>query len=178
MVLRKRRAIHGSLVGGKAVWRRWLIGLAHHIVTPMRCRSQSKKRLWWSRVVCPRGERAEVRVRLEREPPRWRSYPAISTTGLFLRKEKLACTRRRRRKGTPTELPLAEGYYAKHVWSADFKGHFRSDNGSPFSSADLGGLFGVSSCILRADTAGLLRHLVSTISACCAVCYALSYVGR
>jgi transposase InsO family protein len=78
----------------------------------------------------PKWGAAKIRARLEREHPNWDSYPAISTIGLFLRNQNLTCPRSRRRKATPTEPPLTSGRYVNHVWCADFKGHFKTGNGS------------------------------------------------
>ncbi len=70
----------------------------------------------------------KIRNRLERIHPGWDSYPAISTIGLFLRNQGLTHSRKRRRKATPTELPLTSGLYSNQVWCADFKGHFTTGN--------------------------------------------------
>ena len=72
----------------------------------------------------------KIRNRLERVHPTWSGYPAISTIGLFLRKQGLTHPRKRRRKATPTELPLTSGHYSNQVWCADFKGHFKTGGGS------------------------------------------------
>ena len=77
----------------------------------------------------PKWGAPKIRARLERIHPRWNSYPAISTIGLFLRKQGLTCPRKRRRKATPTELPLTSGRYSNQVWCVDFKGHFKTGNG-------------------------------------------------
>ena len=77
----------------------------------------------------PRWGAPKIRVRLEREHPDWPQYPAISTIGLFLRHQSLTQSRRRHRKATPTELPLTGGRYVNQVWCADFKGHFRTQDG-------------------------------------------------
>lgn len=71
----------------------------------------------------------KIRNRLERMHPEWDRYPAISTIGLFLQRQGLTCSRRRRRKATPSEQPLTSGRYSNQVWSADFKGHFKTGNG-------------------------------------------------
>jgi transposase InsO family protein len=78
----------------------------------------------------PRWGAPKIRSRLERIHPAWDSYPAISTIGLFLHKQGLTCRRKRRRKATPTELPLTSGRYSNQVWCADFKGHFNTGDGS------------------------------------------------
>lgn len=88
----------------------------------------------------PRWGAPKIMARLKREHPNWDSCPAISTIGLFLRNQNLTCPRKRRRKATPTEPPLTIGRYVNQVWCADFKGHFKTDNGTPFSSRGLGGL--------------------------------------
>ncbi len=76
----------------------------------------------------PKWGAPKIRSRLERVYPAWNSYPAISTIGLFLRKQGLTHPRKRRRKATPTELPLTSGHYSNQVWCADFKGHFKTGN--------------------------------------------------
>lgn len=78
----------------------------------------------------PKWGAPKIRKRLERIYPNWASYPAISTIGLFLHKQGLTAHRRRRRKATPTESPLTSGHYSNQVWCADFKGHFRTGDGS------------------------------------------------
>jgi len=78
----------------------------------------------------PKWGAPKIRSRLERIHPDWNNYPAISTIGLFLRKQGLTHPRKRRRKATPTELPLTGGCHSNHVWCADFKGHFKTDDGS------------------------------------------------
>jgi len=78
----------------------------------------------------PKWGAPKIRARLERIHPAWDSYPAISTIGLFLYKQGLTCSRKRRRKATPTELPLTSGHYSNQVWCADFKGHFKTGDGS------------------------------------------------
>jgi len=78
----------------------------------------------------PKWGAPKIRSRLERIHPAWGSYPAISTIGLFLHKQGLTCSRKRRRRATPTELPLTSGRYNNQVWCADFKGHFKTGDGS------------------------------------------------
>ena len=78
----------------------------------------------------PRWGAPKIRARLAREHPNWDSYPAISTIGLFLRNQELTCPRKKRRRATPTVRPLTSGRYVNQVWCADFKGHFRTADGS------------------------------------------------
>ena len=78
----------------------------------------------------PKWGAPKIRSRLQRIQPDWDSYPAISTIGLFLYKQGLTSRRKRRRKATPTELPLTSGRYSNQVWCADFKGHFRTGDGN------------------------------------------------
>ena len=78
----------------------------------------------------PKWGAPKIRVRLERIHPEWDSYPAVSSIGLFLYKQGLTCPRKRRRKAVPTEQPLTSGRYCNQVWCADFKGHFRTGDGS------------------------------------------------
>jgi transposase InsO family protein len=74
----------------------------------------------------------QIRARLEREHPDWDRYPAVSTIGLLLKRQGLTQPRRGRRRATatPTELPLTSGRYANQVWCADYKGWFRTADGS------------------------------------------------
>ena len=78
----------------------------------------------------PKWGAPKIRARLERIHSAWDSYPAISTIGLFLHKQGLTNPRKRRRKATPTELPLTAGRHSNQVWCADFKGHFKTADGS------------------------------------------------
>lgn len=72
---------------------------------------------------------AKIRTRLEKENPQWSHYPAVSTIGGYLKREGLVCSRRRRRRASPTETPLTVGDKCNDVWTADFKGHFRTGDG-------------------------------------------------
>jgi transposase InsO family protein len=78
----------------------------------------------------PKWGAPKIRVRLQREHSDWRDYPAVSTIGLFLQRQGLTCRRKRRRRATATELPLTSGRYCNQVWCADFKGHFKTADGS------------------------------------------------
>ena len=72
---------------------------------------------------------AKIRARLEKEYPRWAHYPAVSTIGEYLKRQGLVCSRRRRRRASPTVPPLTVGNDSNDVWTADFKGHFRTGDG-------------------------------------------------
>ena len=78
----------------------------------------------------PKWGAPKIRARLQRIHSNWSGYPAISTIGLFLHRQGLTCTVKRHRKATPTELPLTSGRYCNQVWCADFKGHFKTSDGS------------------------------------------------
>lgn len=73
------------------------------------------------------GPRKLKRV-LERDQP-WRRWPAASTIGAILKREGLVVARRRRRKTTPYQEPLAHATDCNRVWCADFKGWFRTGDG-------------------------------------------------
>jgi putative transposase len=63
-------------------------------------------------------------VLVEREPRR--DWPAVSTMGDLLRREGLTAPRRRVRYGVPLTQPLAAARVPNDVWTADFKGWFRT----------------------------------------------------
>lgn len=56
--------------------------------------------------------------------------PAASTIGEWLRKEGLTRTRKPRRRCSPSDKPFAEVRAANDVWAVDFKGWFRTGDGS------------------------------------------------
>jgi transposase InsO family protein len=56
-------------------------------------------------------------------------WPAESTIALILHRHGLTEQRKKRRRATPSELPLAEARAANDVWSIDFKGWFHCANG-------------------------------------------------
>lgn len=63
---------------------------------------------------------------LQRKPEqRW---PAASTMGDILKREGLVEPRRRRQRATPSTQPLRHALSPNDVWSADFKGWFRTGN--------------------------------------------------
>jgi transposase InsO family protein len=72
---------------------------------------------------------AKIQVRLKKEYPGWSCYPAVSTLGEYLKRQGLVCSRKRRRRASPTMLPLTVGSKSNDVWTADFKGYFRTGDG-------------------------------------------------
>ena len=67
------------------------------------------------------------------------TWPAASTAGEILKREGLVKPRRRKRRMPPYLEPFNDGQRPNTVWSADFKGQFRTDNGRlcyPLTIAD------------------------------------------
>lgn len=65
--------------------------------------------------------------------------PAPSTVGDLLRRAGVTVSRRRQRQASPSALPLTAMDASNAVWSADFKGQFRTGDGTwcyPFTLAD------------------------------------------
>jgi len=67
----------------------------------------------------------KVRAKLLELHPRW-EVPAASTIGDWLQRAGKTCERRRRRHCPPYTQPFAEAVASNDVWSADFKGCFRT----------------------------------------------------
>lgn len=83
------------------------------------------------------GPRKLRAVLLERRPVT--GCPAASTLGELLRREGLSEPRRRRRYLVPLTQPLAAAEHPNDVWTADFKGWFRTTDGTrcdPFTLID------------------------------------------
>lgn len=72
----------------------------------------------------------KVRSKLMKLYPEWKKHPAISSIGEFLKKEGLVITRKRRIKTMGTNKPLTIGLKPNDVWSADFKGWFKTRDGA------------------------------------------------
>jgi transposase InsO family protein len=70
----------------------------------------------------------KLRAVLTRRAPQQR-WPAASTIGELLRRQGLSRPRRRVRYVTPLTQPLAAATAPNEVWSADFKGWFRTGDG-------------------------------------------------
>src|SRR5262249_3678752 len=58
-------------------------------------------------------------------------FPAPSTIGDILKRAGLILARKRRRHASPTPLPFAPMVAANSVWTADWKGQFRTADGRP-----------------------------------------------
>lgn len=83
------------------------------------------------------GPKKLYAVLTEREPRR--AWPAASTMGDLLRREGLSEPRRRQRYIVPLTQPLAAAQAPNDVWTADFKGWFRTADGTrcdPLTVAD------------------------------------------
>ena len=74
------------------------------------------------------GPRKLKRV-LERDQP-GRAWPATSTIGEVVKRAGLVVPRKKRRRTEPYSEPLAHAVDSNRVWCADFKGWFRSGDGT------------------------------------------------
>ena len=86
----------------------------------------------------PRWGPKKLRALLREREPR-REWPAASTMGDWLRRAGLSEPRRRARYVVPLTQPLAAAAAPNDVWTADFKGWFRTADGSrcdPLTIAD------------------------------------------
>ncbi len=77
----------------------------------------------------PRWGPLKLRAKLEKREPQQR-WPAASTMGTMLDREGLTRHRRKRRRTPPYSQPLAAATEPNRVWCADFKGWFRSGDGT------------------------------------------------
>ena len=57
-------------------------------------------------------------------------WPAVSTAGDILKRAGLVVSRERRRRATPSSAPLAHADAPNALWCADFKGWFRTRDGT------------------------------------------------
>lgn len=74
------------------------------------------------------GPRKLKRI-LERDQP-GRGWPATSTMGEMVKRAGLVVPRKRRRKTEPYSQPLAHADACNRVWCVDFKGWFRTQDGT------------------------------------------------
>jgi putative transposase len=82
-----------------------------------------------ARAAHPTWGAKKLRVLLEREHPRT-AWPARSTIAEVLRRHGLVVPRRRRRRTPPQEGPFGSCNGPNAVWCVDFKGWFRTGDGS------------------------------------------------
>ena len=71
----------------------------------------------------------KLRRILERDQP-GRGWPATSTMGEIIKRAGLVIARKKRRRTEPYSEPLAHAVESNRVWCADFKGWFRSGDGT------------------------------------------------
>jgi transposase InsO family protein len=107
-------------------------------------RLRRRHRSWGSR---------KLATRLRAEYPR-RGSPAARTVGQWLKRLKLqGRSRRRSWRGPPlTRLDLTAAVRSNHVWTVDFKGWFRTQDGQrvePLTVRDLFSRYLLSVCLLR-----------------------------
>ena len=74
------------------------------------------------------GPRKLKRI-LERDQP-GRAWPAASTMGEIVKRAGLVVARKKRRRTEPYTEPLAHAVESNRVWCADFKGWFKSGDGT------------------------------------------------
>ena len=70
----------------------------------------------------------KLRARLSQSAP-LQSWPAPSTIGELLRRERLSQPRKRRRSARPSPLPLRTALAPNDIWCTDFKGPFHTGDG-------------------------------------------------
>jgi putative transposase len=105
----------------------------------------------------PRWGPKKLRAILAEREPR-RAWPATSTMGDLLRREGLSQPRRRARYVIPLTQPLAAAQAPNDVWSADFKGWFRTADGTrcdPLTVADACSRFVLCCRIVAPSEAGV-----------------------
>jgi transposase InsO family protein len=71
----------------------------------------------------------KIRERIERDHAQL-ALPAESTIGAILKRNGLTVARKRRPRSRPSSEPLAHAAASNQVWSADFKGWFRTQDGT------------------------------------------------
>jgi transposase InsO family protein len=103
----------------------------------------------------PRWGAPKIRARLERDHPET-AIPAESTIGAILQRNGLTVCRKRRRKSWPASAPLAHAGAPNAVWCVDFKGWFRTADGTridPLTISDAYSRYLLRCQVLRAADA-------------------------
>lgn len=90
---------------------------------------QVEHRIIRARLAHPHWGPRKLLAWLQRQRP-GRSWPVASTIGAILQRHGLSVPRRRRRKSPPYDQPFLGCEAANRVWSADFKGWFRTGDGT------------------------------------------------
>jgi len=98
----------------------------HH---PNQLAAEMEERIIAVRAAHPRWGAPKIRARIERDGPSL-GLPAESTIGAVLQRHGLTVARKRRARSRPSEAPLAHASASNQVWSADFKGWFRTQDGA------------------------------------------------
>ena len=105
----------------------------------------------------PRWGPKKLRAILQEREPQT-VWPAASTLGDLLQREGLSAPRGRRRYAVPLTQPLAAAVAPNDVWSADFKGWFRTRDGTrcdPLTVADACSRFVLCCRITRPSERGV-----------------------
>jgi transposase InsO family protein len=105
----------------------------------------------------PRWGPKKLRAILQEREPQI-VWPAASTLGDLLQREGLSAPRGRRRYAVPLTQPLAAAVAPNDVWSADFKGWFRTRDGTrcdPLTVADACSRFVLCCRITRPNEHGV-----------------------
>lgn len=72
----------------------------------------------------------KIRAWLQRKHPAVEKIPAESTIGEILKRNGLTVARKKRRSSRPASEPLAHATEPNTVWCADYKGWFRTQDGT------------------------------------------------
>jgi transposase InsO family protein len=72
----------------------------------------------------------KILARLKMDFPRRKIWPSISTAGRILKRNEMIKPKRRRVKTPPYTKPFAEVTAANQLWCIDFKGHFKTKDGT------------------------------------------------
>jgi transposase InsO family protein len=126
------------------------------------------------------AETRDAVLALRRAHPRWgpkklrtilrertpdHPWPAASTIGDLLQREGLSAARRRTRYPVPVTQPLAAAHAPNDVWAADFKGWFRTADGTrcdPLTVTDACSRFVLCCRIVRPSAIGVRPWLERT----------------
>ena len=108
----------------------------HH---PWTTESRVEQEILRFRAMHPFWGPRKIRSRLERLNPSF-NWPAASTIGSILKRYGIALPRRRRARTPAFAGALSSGLVPNDVWAADFKGWFRTNDGTkvdPFTLSDI-----------------------------------------